>query len=78
MNKENSMKKYWWLIIFILFMAYLWLSNYYKDSGHQEQKYKSYTFEHSLTNKYTKEDYAKSNQFDRLYDEDLPDKKVIK
>jgi hypothetical protein len=72
------MKKYWWLIIFILFMAYLGLSDYHKQTSHQEQKYNSYTFEHSLTKKYTKEDYARSNQFIKLYNEDIPDKRAIK
>jgi hypothetical protein len=72
------MKKYWWLFIFTLFMAYLGLSNYQKESSHQEQKYKSYTYEHSLTKKYTKEDYARSNQFFKLYHKETPDKRAIK
>ncbi len=72
------MKKYWWLFIFILFIAYLSISKYQKEFSQQEVKYKSYTFEHSLTKKYTKEDYDRANQFNKLYDEDIPDNRAIK
>lgn len=72
------MKKYWWLFICILFFSYLSISNYHKESSHQEQKYKSYTFEHSLTKKYTKEDYENADYFIKLYLHENPDKRIIK
>ncbi|MGN1270009.1 MAG: ankyrin repeat domain-containing protein [Clostridia bacterium] len=72
------MKKYWWLIICILLIAYLSISKYQKEFSHQEVKYKSYTLSHSLTKKYSKKDYERSNEFIKLYLKTNPDKKAIK
>lgn len=68
------MKKYWWLILFFLFIALLSISKYQEKFG---QKYESYTATHSLIKEYSKEDYERAKEFSNLYHEENTDKNAI-
>ena len=69
------MKKYWWFILFILFIALLSINKYQERFG---QKYESYTSTHSLIKEYSKKDYERAEEFSKLYLKEFPDKKAIK